>query len=150
MGVFPTAAHLASWAGTAPNNESAGRIKSSKTREGNPYLNGCESRSAREAPARAGVTGALWEDPTRFRNGHLTGGDPPTWKVGHDASSTCPTFDAQQRSISCVPQGGLEGGEASRKPFPWEGVNYWFIAAILVTAGFVGRLVYVRRHDSPF
>jgi transposase len=41
MSVFPTAAHLASWAGTAPgNNASAGRIKSSKTRAGNPYLKG--------------------------------------------------------------------------------------------------------------
>ncbi len=38
---FPTAGHLASWAGTCPgNNESAGRIKSTKTRPGNPYLKG--------------------------------------------------------------------------------------------------------------
>jgi transposase len=38
---FPTAAHLASWAGTCPgSNESAGRIKSTKTRPGNPYLKG--------------------------------------------------------------------------------------------------------------
>jgi len=36
---FPTAAHLASWAGTCPgSNESAGRVKSTKTRPGNPYL----------------------------------------------------------------------------------------------------------------
>jgi transposase len=39
MSVFPTAAHLASWAGTAPGcNESAGRVKSTKTRPGNRYL----------------------------------------------------------------------------------------------------------------
>ncbi|VII98121.1 hypothetical protein [Arthrobacter sp. DR-2P] len=31
---------------------------------------------------------------------------------------------------------------------PWEGVNYWFIAAILVTAGFVGRLLYVREASA--
>ena len=38
---FPTAGHLASWAGTCPGcNESAGRIKSTKTRPGNPYLKG--------------------------------------------------------------------------------------------------------------
>jgi transposase len=38
MGVFPTAAHLASWAGTAPScNESAGKVKSTKTRRGNRY-----------------------------------------------------------------------------------------------------------------
>jgi transposase len=38
---FPTAGHLASWAGTCPgSNESAGRIKSTNTRPGNPYLKG--------------------------------------------------------------------------------------------------------------
>lgn len=38
---FPSAGHLASWAGTAPgSHESAGRVKSSKTRPGNPYLKG--------------------------------------------------------------------------------------------------------------
>ncbi len=38
---FPTADHLASWAGTTPgNNESAGKVKSSRTRPGNPYLQG--------------------------------------------------------------------------------------------------------------
>jgi|SRR5665811_2065708 len=41
MSVFPTAAHLASWAGVAPgSNESAGRVKSTKTRPGNCYLKG--------------------------------------------------------------------------------------------------------------
>ncbi len=41
MSVFPTAGHLASWAGTSPgSNESAGRIKSTKTRPGNRYLKG--------------------------------------------------------------------------------------------------------------
>ena len=38
---FPTAAHLASWAGVCPgSNESAGRVKSTRTRPGNPYLKG--------------------------------------------------------------------------------------------------------------
>ena len=41
MSQFPTAAHLASWAGTCPgSNESAGRVKSTHTRPGNPYLKG--------------------------------------------------------------------------------------------------------------
>ncbi|WP_345069958.1 transposase, partial [Leifsonia kafniensis] len=36
---FPDAAHLASWAGVCPGqNESAGRVKSTKTRPGNRYL----------------------------------------------------------------------------------------------------------------
>ncbi len=38
---FPTAGHLASWAGTSPgSNESAGKVKSTRTRPGNPYLKG--------------------------------------------------------------------------------------------------------------
>jgi len=44
---FPTARHLASWAGTTPgNNESAGKVKSSRTRPGNPYLQGALGVSA--------------------------------------------------------------------------------------------------------
>ena len=44
---FPTAAHLASWAGTTPgNNESAGKVKSSRTRPGNPYLQGALGAAA--------------------------------------------------------------------------------------------------------
>lgn len=39
---FPTAGHLASWAGMCPgNNESAGRQKSGRTRKGSPWL--CEA-----------------------------------------------------------------------------------------------------------
>ena len=41
MGRFPSAGHLASWAGTCPgSNESAGRVKSTRTRPGNAYLKG--------------------------------------------------------------------------------------------------------------
>jgi transposase len=41
MSRFPTAAHLASWAGVCPgHHESAGRVKSTKTRPGNRYLKG--------------------------------------------------------------------------------------------------------------
>ena len=47
MSRFPTAGHLASWAGTTPgSNESAGRIKSTKTRPGNPYLQGALGAAA--------------------------------------------------------------------------------------------------------
>ena len=47
MSRFPTAKHLASWAGTTPgNNESAGKVKSSRTRPGNPYLQGALGASA--------------------------------------------------------------------------------------------------------
>ncbi len=41
MRVFPSAGHLAAWAGVAPGqNESAGRKKAATTRPGNPHLKG--------------------------------------------------------------------------------------------------------------
>ena len=44
---FPTAKHPASWAGTTPgNNKSAGKVKSSRTRPGNPYLQGALGAAA--------------------------------------------------------------------------------------------------------
>jgi len=47
MSVFATAAQLASWAGTSPGaNESAGRVKSTKTRPGNKYLKGALGMAA--------------------------------------------------------------------------------------------------------
>jgi transposase len=47
MSRFPTAKHLTSWAGTTPgNNESAGTVKSSRTRPGNPYLQGALGAAA--------------------------------------------------------------------------------------------------------
>lgn len=47
---FPTAGHLASWAGTCPgSNESAGRVKSTHTRPGNPYLKGALGAAAMAA-----------------------------------------------------------------------------------------------------
>jgi transposase len=53
MSRFPSAGHLASWAGTCPgSNESAGRIKSTHTRPGNPYLKGALGTAAMSA-ARA-------------------------------------------------------------------------------------------------
>lgn len=42
MSQFPTAGHLASWAGLCPgNNESAGKKRSTKIRHGNSYLKRC-------------------------------------------------------------------------------------------------------------
>jgi len=50
MSRFPSAGHLASWAGTCPgSNESAGRVKSTHTRPGNPYLKGALGIAAMSA-----------------------------------------------------------------------------------------------------
>ncbi|MDP3950070.1 IS110 family transposase [Microbacterium sp.] len=57
MSRLPTAKHLASWAGTTPgNNESAGKVKSSRTRPGNPYLQcalGASAMSIARTPGTA-------------------------------------------------------------------------------------------------
>jgi transposase len=58
---FPTARHLASWAGTTPgNNESAGKVKSSRTRPGNPYLQGALGVSAFAAAQTQTYLGARY------------------------------------------------------------------------------------------
>jgi transposase len=50
MSVFPSAKHLASWAGVCPGqNESAGKRKSAKTRKGSPWLRATLIESARAA-----------------------------------------------------------------------------------------------------
>ena len=57
---FPTAAHLASWAGTSPgSNESAGRVKSTKTRPGDPYLKGALGVAAMSIARHATTSGYL-------------------------------------------------------------------------------------------
>jgi len=53
---FPTAQHLASWAGTSPgSNESAGKVKSSATRPGSPHLKGALGVAARAAARSKGT-----------------------------------------------------------------------------------------------
>ena len=56
MSQFPTPGHLASWAGTCPgSNESAGRVKSTKTRPGNPYLKAALGTAAMSAGRSKGT-----------------------------------------------------------------------------------------------
>ena len=56
MARFATAGHLASWAGTCPgSNESAGRVKSTRTRPANPYLKGALGIAAMSAARSKGT-----------------------------------------------------------------------------------------------
>jgi transposase len=50
MSVFPTAAHIPSWAGVCPgSNESAGRVKSTRIMPGNKHLKGALGIAAMSA-----------------------------------------------------------------------------------------------------
>jgi transposase len=56
MSRFPTADHLASWAGVAPgNNESAGKRRSGKTRKGNKPLRAALTQAAQAASRTRGT-----------------------------------------------------------------------------------------------
>ena len=70
MGRFPTAAHLASWAGMCPgNDESAGKRRSGKTRKGSPWLRSALIEAARAA-GRSKRTYLAAVPPTRRPAGH--------------------------------------------------------------------------------
>jgi len=96
MSRFPTAAHLASWAGLCPgNNESAGRHKSGRTRKGNAEVRDILTECAWSAGKTGTYIGAQFHRLHR-RFGKKGGGKAAiavahtliviTWHVLHDGS----------------------------------------------------------------
>jgi transposase len=60
---FPTAKHLASWAGLCPgNHESAGNRRSGRTRKGSPWLPACLIQAAHAAARTKGTSLAAGTD----------------------------------------------------------------------------------------
>ena len=71
MDIFPTAAHLASWAGTCPgSHESAGRVKSTATRPGNRYLKAALGAAALSIAASHSTYLSAKYRRTAARRGH--------------------------------------------------------------------------------
>ncbi|MDR2374734.1 MAG: IS110 family transposase [Bifidobacteriaceae bacterium] len=71
MSVFPSAAHLASWAGVAPgSNESAGVVKSARCRDGNNHLKRAIGIATMAAVKRDDNHVAARYKRLRYRKGH--------------------------------------------------------------------------------
>jgi transposase len=71
MRVFPTAGHLASWAGLCPgNNESAGKHRSGRTRSGNRWLRMTLIEAALAASRTSTALGARYRRVMRQRGHH--------------------------------------------------------------------------------
>jgi transposase len=70
MGVFPSSAHLASWAGQCPgNHESAGKRRSGKPRQGSKWLEKTLTESAKAAARTNGTYLAAQHARLRGRHG---------------------------------------------------------------------------------
>jgi hypothetical protein len=84
MARFPSAAHLASWAGLCPgNHESAGKHRSGRTRKGSTELRAIRCESAWSAGRTSTYVGAQF--PPLFTR-RIDNPEPPTiptWVPGH-------------------------------------------------------------------
>ena len=119
---FPTAGHLASWAGTSPgHNESAGRVKSTKTRPGNPYLQGALGAAAmslrpdtRHLPRRPVPADRLAprtaesqrRDPTLDAHRDLAHGPRPAPSTTTPAPTTSPAYTRARQEPRTPPARG--------------------------------------------
>lgn len=84
MDAFPTAGHLASWACMCPGNrESAGKRKSGRTRDGNPYLRSALVEAARAAIRTSTYHSALYRNLLRNLGNNPIGRNKAALAVGH-------------------------------------------------------------------
>jgi len=85
MSRFPTAGHLASWAGICPGQrESAGKRKSGKTRKGSEWLRKTLTECARAARTRESCLSERYRQVARRR-----GDKKATIAVAHDILTAC-------------------------------------------------------------
>jgi transposase len=92
MSVFPTPAHLASWAGICPgNNASGGKARAARTRHGSPWLKTALTEAAQAAARTKGTYLAAHHAAIRGRRGTYkaigaTRHDLPIayWHIVHD------------------------------------------------------------------
>jgi transposase len=98
MSRFPTAAHLASWAGVRPgHHESAGRAKGTKARPGNPYLKGALGLAARGAARSNGTYSQARRKRLTARRGMMKAlaavEHSIITAIWHMLTTTCPHHD---------------------------------------------------------
>ena len=110
MSVFPSARHLASWAGQCPGNDrSAGKQRSGRTRKGSRWLNAALKDAAMAAiRTRNSYLRALYERQ-RSRIGHgkaIGAGSTPSWSPSGTCSPTAsstPTSDPTTTAAATPP-----------------------------------------------
>ena len=109
MSVFPTPAHLASWAGMCPGQrESAGKRGSGKTRKGSKWLRAAWSSPPAPPPARGAPTCAngtcAYADAVATPSRRRPRPRDPSWPPTASWTPASPTSTPDQRPSARSPQ----------------------------------------------